>query len=125
MRVRFDDLLEKLPGPATRKWPNGVWFAPAFSSDTLSVQLYTPKSGTYPTPPGVNIIYMAIRGRADVSVGGERHDMQIGDVVPVDADVPHEFVSFTSDFAVYVIFLAVFGANQKARKSKSRSPPQG
>ncbi len=108
-------------GPPRASGQTGVWFAPAFSSDTLSVQLYTPKSGTYPTPPGVNIIYMAIRGRADVSVGGERHDMQIGDVVPVDADVPHEFVSFTSDFAVYVIFWRSLAQIKKREKAKAEA----
>ncbi|TDQ66631.1 hypothetical protein ATL17_0634 [Maritalea mobilis] len=121
MRVKFDDLLERLPGPATRKWPNGVWFAPAFSADTLSVQLYTPKTGTYPAPPGVNIIYMGIRGRADISIAGQRHEVQIGDIVPIEADVPHEFVSFTSDFAVYVVFWRSMAQIKEREKLKAEA----
>lgn len=104
MRIGFEDLLERIPGPPTKKWPDGVWFARAFASDTLSVQLYTPKSGMYPTPPGVHIIYIVMRGRANMVVGHEKHDMKPGDVIPVGVDVTHEFENFTDDFATYVIF---------------------
>jgi len=104
MRIGFDDLMDRIPGPATKKWPDGVWFARAFASDTLSVQLYTPKSGTYPMPPGVHVIYIVMRGRAHLTVGEQKHDMKPGDVVPIGVDVPHEFENMTSDFATYVIF---------------------
>lgn len=121
MRVKFDDLLERLPGPATRKWPNGVWFTPAFLADTLSVQLYTPKTGSYPTPPGVNLIYMGIRGRAEISIAGLRHEVQIGDVVPIECGVPHEFTSFTSDFAVYVVFWRSLAQIKEHEKQKAEA----
>ena len=104
MRIGFDYLMDRIPGPPTKKWPDGVWFARAFASDTLSVQLYTPKSGMYPVPPGVHIIYIVMRGRAHLKVGNKKHDMQPGDVVPIGVDVVHEFENFTKDFATYVIF---------------------
>ena len=104
MRIGFDDLLDRIPGPPTKKWPDGVWFAPAFASDTLSVQLYTPKSGMYPVPPGVHVIYIVMRGHTQLLVGNKKHDMKPGDVVPIGVDVAHEFANFTDDFATYVIF---------------------
>jgi hypothetical protein len=118
MRVKFEDLIAKLPGPATRMWPNGVWFAPAFSSDTLSIQLYTPKTSSYTPPNGVNIIYITIRGRSDISIAGRLHEMQLGDVMTVDADAQHEFVNFTSDFAVYVVFWRSLSQIRERNKAK-------
>lgn len=104
MRIGFDDLLDRIPGPPTKKWPDGVWFARAFASDTLSVQLYTPKSGMYPVPPGVHVIYIVMRGRSRLKVGVRQYDMKPGDIVPIGVDVGHEFENFTQDFATYVIF---------------------
>lgn len=55
------------------------------------------------TTPHDALIYM-VDGRAEVGVGGERHEVETGDLVRLPADVPH-WVSAAEPFKMLLIML--------------------
>ena len=42
MKACASELLQRLPGPVTARWPAGERFVQAFAHGTMSVELYAP-----------------------------------------------------------------------------------
>ena len=49
-------------------------------------------------------VYVVLKGRAELVVGGEEIALREGSIVYVPADVPHEFVRIEEDLSLLVFF---------------------
>jgi mannose-6-phosphate isomerase-like protein (cupin superfamily) len=98
------DLLHRLPGPKTAKWPEGERFIEAFAHGTLLVELYAPRGGDPQTPHDRDEVYFVIKGSGDFIVQDERTPFAPGDALFVAAGVPHRFENFSADFSTWVVF---------------------
>ena len=104
MKSSVSDLLARLPGPKTDRWPDGERFVQAFSRDTLTVELYAPIGSDPQTPHTRDEVYIVVSGSGEFVVAGERSPFKPGDALFVAAGVEHRFENFTADFTTWVIF---------------------
>jgi mannose-6-phosphate isomerase-like protein (cupin superfamily) len=104
MKFPIKDFLQKLPLPATKKWPEGVWDIEAFKNGTMSLILYTPHGKDYQTTHEQDEIYIVVKGSGVLFKDGERYSFSEGDALFVPAGVDHHFENFTEDLAVWAIF---------------------
>lgn len=104
MKARAAELLSRLPGPASAKWPMGERFARAFAHGSMSVELYAPVGTDPQTPHEQDELYFIHSGRGEISIGGERHSFAPGTAFFVPAGVEHRFEAFTPDFSTWVVF---------------------
>ena len=104
MVFTLNEYLAKLPLPATQKWPEGVWDVEAFRNGTMSLILYTPHGKDYQTPHDQDELYIVIGGSGSFVKGEERRPFRAGDVIFVEAGIPHRFEGFGEDFATWVVF---------------------
>lgn len=104
MRASVADLLARLPGPATDRWPGGERFATAFAHGTMSVELYAPRGDDPQAPHAQDELYFIHAGRGTFRVAGEAQPFTAGDGFFVAAGVAHRFEDFTDDFAAWVVF---------------------
>lgn len=112
MKASASDLLKRLPGPATAKWPEGQRFVEAFTHGTLLVELYAPRGRDPQTPHDRDEVYFVISGHGEFVVAGERKSVASGDALFVAAHVEHRFESFSDDFAAWVVFYGPQGGEQ-------------
>jgi mannose-6-phosphate isomerase-like protein (cupin superfamily) len=109
MRASVAELLARLPGPKTERWPDGERFIEAFSHGTLIVELYAPV-GSDPQMPHTRVeVYIVVSGSGEFNVAGERSPFKPGDALFVAAGVEHRFENFTADFTTWVIFYGPVG----------------
>jgi mannose-6-phosphate isomerase-like protein (cupin superfamily) len=109
LKASIAQLMPKLPGPRSAKWPDGERFVEAFTHGSLSVELYAP-AGTDPqTPHDRDEVYFVISGSGDFVAAGERTAFVPGDALFVAAGVAHRFENFTPDFATWVVFYGPSG----------------
>ena len=104
MKTSVADLLARLPGPASAKWPDGERFATAFAHGTMSVEVYAPRGTDPQTPHAQDELYFIHAGTGMFRLGGDTHAFAPGDAFFVAAGVEHRFVEFTDDFAAWVVF---------------------
>lgn len=104
MKACAAQLLARLPGPASAKWPAGERFARAFAHGSMSVELYAPVGTDPQTPHEQDELYFIHSGRGEISIGGERHPFAPGTAFFVPAGVEHRFEDFTPDFSAWVVF---------------------
>jgi mannose-6-phosphate isomerase-like protein (cupin superfamily) len=109
MRASIADLLGRLPGPRTDRWPEGERFVEAFSHGTLVVELYVPVESDPQTPHIRDEVYFVVSGAGDFVVAGERSPFNAGDALFVAAGVEHRFENFTADFTTWVVFYGPSG----------------
>ena len=64
MRAHVGELLARLPGPVTSKWPGGERFVQAFSHGSMSVELYAPRGVDPQTPHAQDELYFVQGGSA-------------------------------------------------------------
>jgi mannose-6-phosphate isomerase-like protein (cupin superfamily) len=107
--VRFTQSLAKLPGQATTAYPGGVPFVEVFSHGSLSVELFAPKGQDVQQPHTRDEWYIVVRGTSHFERGSETVQVQAGDFLFVPAQMPHRFVEFSHDFAVWVGFYGPAG----------------
>lgn len=98
------DLLRRLPGPRTPRWPEGERFVEVFESGDFSVELYAPVGADPQQPHDRDEVYFVISGSGDFVVDGQRSQFSAGDALIVAAHVEHRFENFSSDFATWVVF---------------------
>ncbi len=104
MKSTILDLLPRIPGPATEKWPQGEPFAVAFRHGTMTVELFAPKGNDTQTPHAQDELYFIHSGSGTFVLEGERHAFAPGTCFFVRAGAEHRFVDFTPDFATWVVF---------------------
>ncbi len=78
----------------------------------LSVGVYeVPAGGVDPqVPHGEDEVYVAVRGRAKATTGGDTVDVAPGAVLYVPAGVPHRFHDIEEDLTVVVVFAPAEGS---------------
>jgi mannose-6-phosphate isomerase-like protein (cupin superfamily) len=104
MHLRPQDLLARLPLPATAMWPDGVYDIEAFARSGLSLELFAPRGVDYQTPHAQDELYIVIAGSAMLEIDGVEHACATGDALFVPARVPHRFMNISDDFVAWVIF---------------------
>jgi mannose-6-phosphate isomerase-like protein (cupin superfamily) len=109
MKASPADLLARLPGPRTARWPDGERFVEAFSHGTLMVELYAPVGTDPQTPHDRDEVYFIVSGAGDFVVAGKRSRFAAGDALFVAAGVEHRFENFTADFTTWVVFYGPVG----------------
>jgi mannose-6-phosphate isomerase-like protein (cupin superfamily) len=105
----YADLLQRLPGPRSRKWPDGERFVEVFARGTLLIELYAPVGSDPQNPHDRDEVYFVIAGSGEFVAAGERTRFAAGDALFVAAHVEHRFEDFTPDFAAWVVFYGPVG----------------
>jgi mannose-6-phosphate isomerase-like protein (cupin superfamily) len=104
MKISFAEQIAKLPLPATKKWPHGVWDIEAFRHGTLSVILYTPRVEDFQSTHTQDELYVVLSGNGELLVDATRIAFEAGDTLFVPANVVHRFEKFTDDLVTWAIF---------------------
>lgn len=104
MKIALQECIEKLPLPATAKWPEGVWDMEVFRHGTMSLILFAPQGKDYQTPHEQDEIYIVFKGSGDFMVEGIRYPFVAGDALFVPAGKLHHFENFTADLTLWVVF---------------------
>jgi len=109
LKASVADLLARLPGPKTARWPDGERFIEAFAHGSLVVELYAPAGADPQTPHDRDEVYFVVSGSGVFVVAGERSSFRAGDALFVAAGVVHRFENFSADFAAWVVFYGPHG----------------
>src|SRR5690606_10711025 len=104
MKFTVDDMLARLPLPATDKWKDGVWDLEPFEKRGVRLVFFAPRGVDYQTAHDVDEFYFIARGSGELLIGDERHACTAGDAFCVPAAVNHRFENFSDDFATWAIF---------------------
>jgi mannose-6-phosphate isomerase-like protein (cupin superfamily) len=104
MKFTIEEMLAKIPLPATEKWKEGVWDVEPFKKGNVSLVFFAPRGTDYQTLHEEDEIYFIVRGGSELIIENERFTCEIGDTLLVPARVPHHFENFTDDFATWAIF---------------------
>lgn len=104
MKASAAELLERLPGPATKQWPAGERFVEAFRHGSMSVELYAPVGSDPQAPHAQDELYFIHAGSGTFELDGVVHAFEAGDCFFVAAGVEHRFTQFTPGFAAWVVF---------------------
>jgi mannose-6-phosphate isomerase-like protein (cupin superfamily) len=103
-KIELQKSLEKLPFPATAKWPHGVWDITPFNHGTMSVILFAPEKHDYQTPHEQDEIYVVFKGNGKLVTPTETFDFVPGDVLFVSAGDEHHFEEFSDDLVLWAVF---------------------
>jgi len=104
MVISLHESLEKLPLPATARWPHGVWDYEAFAHGTMSLIVYHPHVKDFQSTHEQDELYIVMSGVADLVIEGKVHPCKTGDALFVPARRDHRFERFSEDFKVWAIF---------------------
>ncbi|QAU33419.1 cupin domain-containing protein [Janthinobacterium sp. 17J80-10] len=104
MKASFADLLKKIPGPASEKWPGGERFVQALSHGSMTVELYAPAGHDPQAPHDQDELYFVVAGNSEFVLEDNRTHLATGDCVFVPAGAVHRFESFSSDFSTWAVF---------------------
>ena len=98
--VPLDAIMRDLEGT-----PEGRRFHYPIRHGTMRVGVYAPRPPDDPQRPHEqDELYIVISGSGTFVKGAERRPFQAGDVIFVEAGVPHRFEGFDSGFATWVVF---------------------
>jgi mannose-6-phosphate isomerase-like protein (cupin superfamily) len=112
MIISKSENLKKIPLPATKKWPEGVWDVEAFRHGTMSLILYTPTGKDYQTPHNQDELYIVIEGAGTVNIEGKDYSFSVGDSIFVAAEKVHRFVDFSKDLKMWAVFWGEIGGEK-------------
>jgi mannose-6-phosphate isomerase-like protein (cupin superfamily) len=104
MKFTVEEMLAKLPLPATEKWKDGVWDLEPFQKRNVKLVFFMPREKDYQTSHDEDEFYFIIRGGGELVIDDRRFDFKSGDVFFVAAKTPHHFETFSADFATWAIF---------------------
>ena len=99
-----DELLARLPGPATELWPQGARSLSALRHGSMELKLYAPRGSDPQRPHSQDELYVVHSGQGQLEIDGQRKPFGRGDAIFVPAGREHRFVDFSDDFAAWVIF---------------------
>lgn len=109
MKASLADLLARIPGSPTAKWPEGDRYAEAFSHGTMTLGYYAPAGHDPQTPHTRDEIYIVHAGVGEIVIAGVRHSVKPGDAFFVGARIEHRFDNFSTDFTAWVVFWGPVG----------------
>lgn len=92
----------------------GERFATIFEHGTLAVEIYAPRGEDPQQPHTRDELYVVISGSGTFVSGEERTLFEAHDVLFAPAGMPHRFVNFTGDFAVWVFFYGPEGGERSS-----------
>jgi mannose-6-phosphate isomerase-like protein (cupin superfamily) len=104
VKATASELLARLPGRVSEKWPQGERFMRAFAHGSMSVELYAPVGADPQTPHEQDELYFIHAGSGEFVLEGERHRFEAGMAFFVPAGAEHRFENFTADFSTWVVF---------------------
>ncbi len=104
MKATVQEMLARIPGSPSARYPLGEPFATAFRRGTMSVELYAPRGRDLQTPHTQDELYIVTAGRGEFLCAGARTAFSPGDVLFAAVGIEHRFENFTPDFATWVIF---------------------
>lgn len=104
MKASATELIKRLPGKVSDKWPMGECFVNAFSHGTMSVEFYAPIGIDPQTPHEQDELYFIHSGSGEFILADQRYTFTAGTTFFVPAGVEHRFVNFTDDFSTWVVF---------------------
>ena len=104
LKATAEELLRRLPGPPSARWPQGERFVRALAHGTMSVELYAPRGHDPQAPHEQDELYFVVCGRGEFVVAGTRHAFAPGSAFFVPAGVAHRFEGFGDDFVTWVVF---------------------
>ena len=104
MRLPASEFLQRLPLPATAKWPDGVFDIEALARGGLTLELFAPRGIDHQTAHAQDELYIVIADSATLDIEGVEHECAPGDALFVPARVPHRFVRISDDFATWAVF---------------------
>ena len=96
---------------------------PIFSHGTLAVELYMPVGHDMQTPHKQDEAYFVVRGKGQFFDGDQRYEVEKGSFIFVPAGQVHRFESFSSDFAVWVVFYGPEGGELGSAVTGEVAPP--
>jgi len=86
-------------------FPDGRRSAYPIRHGTMRVGVYAPRPPVDPQRPHEqDELYIVIGGSGTFAKGDERRAFKAGDVIFVEAGVPHRFEGYGEDFATWVVF---------------------
>lgn len=104
MKLTIEEMLARLPLPATDKWKEGVWDLEPFEKRGVKLVFFAPQRTDYQTFHDEDEFYFIARGRGKLVIAEQTFEFEPGDVFFVEAGVPHHFEGFSDDFATWAIF---------------------
>jgi mannose-6-phosphate isomerase-like protein (cupin superfamily) len=113
MKLSLNELLKKIPGPVTAKWPMGERFIAGLNHGSMSVELYAPQGNDPQTPHEQDELYFVQTASAELRIGAERFSCVPGDVLFVAAGVEHRFETFSGDFVTWAAFWRQSGGEKR------------
>jgi mannose-6-phosphate isomerase-like protein (cupin superfamily) len=121
MKASLPELLARLPGPRTVRWPEGERFVQAMAHGSMSVELYAPQGHDPQQPHAQDELYIVAAGSAEFVRNGERMLCAAGDVLFVPAEMEHRFERFSLDFSTWVVFWGPKGGEQDGAQNAQPS----
>lgn len=108
-RWSLEQVLSRLPRPATAKWPQGVFDAEVFAAPGISLSLFAPRGEDHQGAHDEDEFYLVASGHAvlhvrDLRDGWRRLEAKSGDALFVAAGIDHRFESISADFTAWVVF---------------------
>ena len=104
MKFTIDELLTRLPLPATEKWQDGVWDLEPFEKNGVKLVFFAQQRIDYQTPHDEDELYFIARGSGSIVINNKVLDFTAGDAFFVAAGVHHHFENFSDDFATWAVF---------------------
>ena len=104
MKFSGGDFRSRLPLPATKKWPEGVWYTDAFGHGTMVLLLFAPQGADHQTAHDQDEIYVVVSGNAEVTTADGTESVAQGDAIFIPAGEEHHFEGMSEDFAAWVVF---------------------
>jgi mannose-6-phosphate isomerase-like protein (cupin superfamily) len=114
MKASQAQILTRIPGAPTKKWPAGDRYATALAHGSMTVGLYAPVGHDPQTPHSQDEVYIVRSGSAEFVMSGKRDRCAVGDVLFVAAGIEHRFESLSADFSAWVVFWGPKGGEPNA-----------
>jgi mannose-6-phosphate isomerase-like protein (cupin superfamily) len=114
MKISAAEILARIPGAPSKKWPAGERYATALAHGSMSSGLYAPVGADPQTPHTQDEVYIVRSGTAEFVTADERHPCGTDDVLFVAAGVEHRFENLSADFTAWVVFWGPKGGEAKS-----------
>jgi hypothetical protein len=83
--------------------PNPEYLVPFDNGDGL-IEYWSPRAIDDQLPHDCDEVYVLLAGSSEFAMGSEQRTVKSGDLIFVPAGMPHRFLDFSEDLAVWIIF---------------------